>query len=269
MAFNIAGAAPIPLNVLAGWVTEMAPTALPEGVSPDNQELMYLPGSAYSRPGFSRVFENPFPAGGPQNFIPTVIYGKSLITSSGDIKNLFFDSNGILWVEDWTNTPGIYAQLFAATPGSYCQSITAFGREYIAISDGLNGAYPPLQYDGVNFDRVTQDGPGAPPSVTSEALPAVQMVSSGNTLTRQNNVVTGQTATPHGLQVGYQAQISNVPDSNSTSVVQTNNSSNQTGDPAFWQYVAPQWRSINQPFTNPLSAMTFQGFGFTMPSSRR
>lgn len=269
MAFNISGASAIPLSVLGGLVTEMAPTALPEGVSPDNQELMFLPGSAYSRPAFSKVFENPFPTGGPNNFRPTVVYGKSLVTSSGDIKNLWFDSNGILWVEDWSNSPGTYTQLFAATPGSFMQSITAFGREYIAISDSLHGSYPPLQYDGTFLDRLTQDGPGAPPTVTSEALPSVLMASSGNTLTRMNNQVLCATATAHGLQVGYQAQISNVPDSNSTDVVQTGNSTAQstggTGS-TYWSLNSGQWRSNFNPGTSPLGAFIATGLGFTIPT---
>src|SRR5271170_2369592 len=136
MAFNISGAMPISLGIMGGLVTEIAPTALPEGVSPANQEIAFLPGSAASRSCFQKVFSNPFPAGGPSNLVPTVVYSKSLITTSGDIKNLYFDSNGILWVEDWTNSPGTYTELFSAIPGSRCQSITAFGREYIAISDG-------------------------------------------------------------------------------------------------------------------------------------
>lgn len=266
MGFNISGAQSIPLGVLGGLVTEISPTALPEGCSPDNKEMMYLPGSAYSRSGFQKVFSNPFSMGGPNNLRPTVVYGKSLVTSSGDIKNLFFDSNGVLWVEDWSNSPGTYSQLFTATPGSQCSSITAFGREYIAISDGLHGSWPPLQYDGTNLDRLTQDGPGAPPSVVSQALPAVQMASSGNTLSRNNNLVTATTATPHGLQVGYQAQISNVPDSNSTTVNQTN-----TGGPGVvggdWQFVGNQFRTHFEPTTTALGDMTVQGFGFTIPSA--
>src|SRR5215472_14595090 len=118
MAFNISGAVAVPLNTLAGLVTEIAPTALPEGVSPANQEMSFLPGRVGSRAGFAKVFENPFPTGGPSNFIPTVVYSKSLITFSGDIKNLSFDSHSILWVEDWTNSPGTNTQLFAATPGA-------------------------------------------------------------------------------------------------------------------------------------------------------
>src|SRR5215469_367828 len=270
MAFNISGAVAVPLNTLAGLVTEIAPTALPEGVSPANQEMSFLPGSVGSRSGFAKVFENPFPMGGPSNFIPTVVYAKSLITTSGDIKNLFFDSNGILWVEDWTNSPGTYTQLFAATPGARMTSITAFGREYIAISDGLHGQWPPLQYDGTNLDRLTQDGPGAPPTVISQALPPSQMASSGNTLTRFNNLVTARTATPHGLKVGYQAQISNVPDSNSTSVVQSNISTTQntggTGS-TYWAFVGTQWRSNFNPGTSPPLAFQASGFGFTIPST--
>src|SRR6185437_249818 len=206
--------------MLCGLVTEMAPTQLPEGVSPDNQEMMYLPGSAYSRSCFSKVFSNPFPTGGPSNLTPTIVYGKSLITTSGDIKNLWFDSNGVMWVEDWTNSPGTYTQLFQSTPGSFCQSITAFGREWIAISDGLHAADIAYSYDGTFLNRVTQDGPGIAPTVANLILPAVQMASSGNTLSRTNNQVLCATATPHGLKVGYQAQISNVPDSNSTTVNQ-------------------------------------------------
>src|SRR5271156_1607412 len=155
---------PISLSVMGGLVTEIAPVTLPEGVSPANSEMAFLPGSAGSRSAFQKVFANPFPAGGPNNFVPTVVYSKSLVTTSGDIKNLYFDSNGVLWVEDWTNTPGSYSKLFTAIPGSRCQSITSFGREYIAISDGLHGTWPPLQYDGTNLDRLTQDGPAVAPS---------------------------------------------------------------------------------------------------------
>lgn len=267
MGFNISGAQPITLNVMGGLVTEIAPVTLPEGVSPSNREIAFLPGSAASRSCFQRVFTNPFPIGGPTNQRPTVVYSKSLVTTNGDIKNLYFDSNGILWVEDWSNSPGTYTQLFAAIPGSRCQSITSFGREYIAISDGLHGTWPPLQYDGTNLDRLTQDGPGLPPAVISEALPPAQMAASGNTLTRMDNLVTAITASPHGLQVGYQAQISNVPDSNATTVVQTNTSSAQTVNGAVWGTAAGQYRSLFNPGTSALNAFVANNFGFSIPGA--
>jgi len=36
------------------------------------------------------------------------------------------------------------------------KSITAFGRQYVAISDGLHGQEVPLQFDGTNWDRAEE-----------------------------------------------------------------------------------------------------------------
>ncbi|MGH9639022.1 MAG: hypothetical protein ACRD3Y_03095, partial [Bryobacteraceae bacterium] len=179
MSFNVAGAVEVPLEVFGSLVTEMSPSDLPSGVSPDNQDVAYLPGSVFSRAGLAKVFDAAFPAGGPEGQIPTLTYGKSFVTPTGDIKNLYLDSNGVLWVEDFSNSPGVSTKLLDSTPGSYAKSVTAFGREYIAISDGLHGADVPLQYDGTNLDRMTQDGPGAPPQVISLALPSVAMALGG------------------------------------------------------------------------------------------
>jgi len=204
VAFNPSGAVGVPLTVLGGWVTEMAPTALPEGVSPDNQELMYLPGSAYSRGGFEKVFENPFPSGGPNNLSPTVVYGKSFVTSSGVIKNLYFDSNGVMWVEDWSNSPGTYTKLFQSTPGSFCKSVTAFGREWIAISDGLHGSDISYQWDGTNLQRVTQDGPGVCAQVSSLAPAPQDLI--GTAVGLSATIATATYADPqflNGHLIGY------------------------------------------------------------------
>ena len=133
-----------------------------------------MPGGAGSRPALNSVFATPFPApmGG---LVPTVVYGKSFVNPDGSVQNLFYDSNGVLYVEDFTGAPGVYSTLATSTPAAYCKSSTAFGREYIAISDGLHGQEMPLQFDGTNLDRVTMDGPGAAPSVASVALPSVNI----------------------------------------------------------------------------------------------
>lgn len=263
MAFNPTGAQGSPLNVLGGWCTEMAPPALPEGVSPDNQDVGYLPGSVYSRPCTQKVFNPPLVSGA------TCVYSKSFVTATGDIKNLYLFSTGAFYVEDWTNSPGTASLLLTTTPGSLCKSVTAFGREWIAFSDGLHGTDIPYQYDGTNLYRVTQDGPGAPPTVTNLQLPAVQMASSGNTLTRYQNTVTAQTAAAHNLQVGYQAQISDVPDSNATTVNQTGISplGSQTYNGSYWQQNGNEYRSFFNPGTAPLSAFQAIGFGFNIPSN--
>ena len=180
MAFNFQGSVPVPLALFGSLVTEMAPTAVPEGISVDCQDNVFAPGSTSSRPALQKVFAQPFPPvpGGTIGPYGTITYAKSYVTPTGDIQNLYFDSNGWLWMEDLTNTPGTYTALYHAAPGSYCKSVTAFGREYIAISDKLHGTGIALQWTGQWLDRVTQDGPGTAPTVISLALPSVQMPSS-------------------------------------------------------------------------------------------
>lgn len=178
MSINFEGAVQVPLSVFGGLVTQTTPPGLPEGASPACNDVVFAPGKVGSRPGLSKVFATPFPAGGPNGYVPTITYAKSYVNLLGDIDNLYLDSNGSLWVEDFSNSPGTYTQIASTTPGSYAKSITAFGREYIAISDKLHGTDMPLQWDGTNLDRVTQDGPGTPPLVSSFAYPSVAMVAS-------------------------------------------------------------------------------------------
>lgn len=160
----------IPLTTFGGLCTFMSPTALPAGASPDCSDVAFLPGGVSQRPCFQRVL--------PQNFFgtATVTYGKSFVAPDGTIRNLYLDSAGNLWSENLTIS-SLPVLLTKTTPGSYAKSITAFGREYIAISDGLHGADIPLQFDGTFLDRVTQDGPGSPPTVASIIIPASQMPS--------------------------------------------------------------------------------------------
>lgn len=162
----------IPLDVFGGQVTFIDPTSLPSGSSPDCMDVQFSPGGVSSRDGFSKVFATPMGA-------VTVTWGKSYVDPQGVIRNLYLDSAGNMWVENVSSSPGTYTLLTTTAPGSYAKSSTAFGREYIAISDGLHGTDIPLQYDGTNLDRVTQDGPGAPPNISSVSLPSVSMAVSG------------------------------------------------------------------------------------------
>lgn len=251
----------VPLSLFSGWNTELSPPDQPEGASPANNDVVFTPGAVATRPGLNRVFSAPLDSLGPWS------YQKSFVLPTGDIKNLYLSkADGILWVEDVTNNPGVGTQLMQ-TAATYASSCTAQGREYIALSDGMHGADIPLQYDGNNLNRASQDGPALAPTVTSLLLPAVQMVGSGNTLTRNANTVTAQTATPHGLKVGYQAQISNVPDSNATTVNQTNNSAVQTVNSSVWGFAQGQHRSLFNPGTSALSDFVVTGFGFNIPST--
>ncbi len=323
--FQTKGCIEVPLDVFSGRVTEMSAVDCPDGVSPDEQDNTFRPGAVLTRPNLQRVLTN-----GPPN--TTVTYQKSFVTPTGAIKNLYLFSNGQLYWEDPIAAPGIGNLLFTGAPGSYGKSATMFGREFIALSDGLHGTTVPLQWDGTYLDRVTQEGPGAVPTVVSLAptpatlgvLPAwaasavyalgaqvvvlvslipyqytctaagssgaseptatsgsvtdgtvtwsVAALANANTLTRSNNTVTANLATPVNppLQIGYQAQISGVPDSNSTTVNQTKSSpapSGQTGVAPYWSWDGLQWRTDVFSGVTPLSAWTSRGFGFTIPSN--
>ena len=202
MAFNVQGSVSkdtrvqIALTNWGGLVTEVPPMNVPEGASPDNQECMFRPGAVGSRPGFKKIFADSVGT-------VTFTYGKTYVDPLNVVRNLYLASDGTLYVED--QPPQVLA---GVTPGMYAKSVTAFGREYIAISDGLHGQEVPLQYDGTFLDRVTQDGPGGVPDIESVMIPTTNLASVGGVMQdRTNNIVTAYTDAPHGLKVGYQAQI--------------------------------------------------------------
>jgi len=165
MSNNPERSAPVVIDVMGGWVTEPDPSNLPNGVSPDCREVAFRPGSVMGRPAFKRI--------GP-TFGSQVTYGKTYVTPTGDVQNLYLTIDGHLWVEDFTNNPGALTAIFQSAPYSKCKSATAFGREYIAISDGLHGQDIPLQWDGSTLSSYTRDSPGIPPAVSSFAIPPTQ-----------------------------------------------------------------------------------------------
>jgi hypothetical protein len=181
----------VPLSIFGSWDTELSPPDIPEGASPANNDVAFLPGSVSTRPGLNRVFSAPVDTLGPFS------YEKSFVTASGDIKNLYLTmQDGKLWVEDVTNSPGTATLLFQSAGATYASSCTADYQEFIALSDGTHGIDIPLVYDGTNLYRATQDGPGSAPMVISTALPSVQMASTGGspattsvTLAQTNNPI--------------------------------------------------------------------------------
>ena len=157
------------LDLFGGIYTEASPTDIPAGVACAASDMDFIPGSTSSRKGLKKVFATAMGTN-------TVTYAKTYTDPAGVARNLYLDSAGNLRVENVTASPGTYTTISTTTPGSYAKSVTAFGREYIAISNGLHGADIPLQYDGTNLDRVTQDGPGTPPAVSTFSLPGVAML---------------------------------------------------------------------------------------------
>lgn len=202
----------IPLDSFLGLVTESDITSLPPGSSPENQDIVFTPGGFASRPCLSRIF-----APGDTS---SYVYEKTFVQSNDLPLNLYLDSAGVFWQEDVTNSPGVKTQIHAGTPGLYAQSVTAFGREFIAFSDGIHGADVPRQYDGTFFDRVTQDGPAAAPTAADFAAQVnivnptgitPQFATIAITAAIENGlVVTVTTATPHGFITGNVVSIQGV-----------------------------------------------------------
>ena len=203
--FNVKGAQQIPLDVFGGKCSQIPAMNVPLGLSPDCYDVAFGPHTVFSRPAATNIFTD--------TDQPNPTYSKSYVANDGVIRNLFLDADGNLSVENLSTAPGTRTLIGQITPGSYAKSITAFGREYLAFSDGLHGTDVPLQFDGVNLDRVTQDGPGTPPTVTNLDYPGVAMapvLTGVNTMERVNNKVTVATAAAHNLKVGYRAQIADM-----------------------------------------------------------
>lgn len=198
---NPSGSVDVPTSLFLGLNTEVNPIDLPEGQSPDCQDVIFVPGSVASRPCLHGIL-SPRLAGSP-----TITYQKTFVQANGQPLTLFLDSLGNLWKEDVANNPGVAVSIGSVTPGSYCTSVTANNREWMAFHDGLHGTDIPRQFDGVNFDRITQDGPGAgPSSITDNNVQvAVSSVAIGNlgggiaTATEAGLSVTITTNAAHGL----------------------------------------------------------------------
>src|SRR5271169_5939546 len=149
---SIAGTIDASLDLFGGLVTDMPAADLPQGVSPDCQDVAFLQGAVKTRPGLVSVFS---PIGGN----PTVNYLKTYTQPNLAQTLLALDSAGTLWAE---NSPGVLSQIKTGlAPNAAANSASLFGREYMALHDGSFGIDLPRQYDGTNFDRVSQVGPGA------------------------------------------------------------------------------------------------------------
>src|SRR5438309_1993137 len=179
----------ISLDAMGGLVLDMAPSDLPDGVSPDCQDVAFKPGAVFTRPGLASLFAAI--AGNP-----TINYLKTFTEPNLTELLLALDSSGSLWSAQ-TNVLTLVSA--ANLSGSRGKSATIFGREYLALGDGKFGLDIPRQYDGTNFDRVSQVGPGAPPRIGDAPGPAQNLVASPNGLLP----LTGTISAIQGFGDGY------------------------------------------------------------------
>ncbi len=199
------GTLDLPIEVLGGLVTNVAPSDLPHGVSPDCQDLAFQIGSAKTRPG---VTLNYMLAGNP-----TVNSLATYETLTEIPRFVSLDSLGVLRKDvapGGALTP-IYSGII---PGNtFFKSCSLFGRQYFGFSNGLNGLDLPRQYDDTNFDRISQVGPGQAPTAMDENVTA-NLVASPNgalqgaafTLNNPFQTETGYTVTVQINTVGSAMQ---------------------------------------------------------------
>lgn len=218
----------VPLSLFGGANTELSPSDLPEGGSPGSQDVTFVPGGVYTRPGLHQILT--------ASVSSPIVYSKTYVQPNGVPITLMLTSSGGLLTEYPTISPGVVNFIRQGSPDTFALSVTAFGREYIAISDGQVGADIPLQFDGTNLDRVTQDSPGAPPTVSSTTPVSQALAAQGapGTITISTakgsdritlppipgdgpefvwTTITYVTTTPHGLSVGDSINISGDSDS--------------------------------------------------------
>lgn len=164
----------LPISTFGGQVTQFDPQTLPLGASPFCQDVIFsgvnagggaVVGGWGSRPGLGAGFyATPF-AGNP-----TVNYIKTFIDGAGNFHTLSIDSLGVFRDESPSPTvPGVPSVIGQVLAASFIQSDALFNREFLAIGDGNFGIDIPRQWDGTFFDRVSQCGPGAPPTVSQGA----------------------------------------------------------------------------------------------------
>jgi len=149
--------APLALNTFSTWVTLLDPSDVPPGMSPNLGDVDFFPGGVRTRPGLVSQFTA---LGGA----PRINGMKTYVNTNLAQALLVLDSLGNVYKE---TSPGVLSLLIAggAQPNLFLASTTHFGREYIALADGVLGQDLPRQYDGVNYDRVSQIGPAEGPAV--------------------------------------------------------------------------------------------------------
>lgn len=202
MAIKAETAIDLSLSLFGGKDSSLKATDLPEGLSPDNQDVIYGPGFVASRPCASKLFAAPF-AGNPR-----VLSEHGFLQANQQPLNLFLDSLGVLHKEDVTNSPGTHSIVGNVTANAIMKAVTLDGFDYQVFSDGVHGIDIPRIYDGVNWDRLSQEGPAIAPTaadlnsviaITSITAPAAVNITRISQSGLVNTIIT---AAAHLLTVG-------------------------------------------------------------------
>lgn len=197
MALNPRGSFTLDLSLFGSLVQDIKASDLPAGVSPDNADCFYLPGSVFTRPAFKKCLATPVIND------PVIMSNKNYSSPAGDALTMFMDSTGLLYSNDAADNTNTRA-LGQFSPGVQFKAENAFGKQWYAFYSYLEssafsdnpfvGVDPPSYFNGTDMFRVTSDAPGAPPSFSNlfqGATPVVQSAITG-TLTVASGMSTGR-----------------------------------------------------------------------------
>jgi hypothetical protein len=147
----------IPVEVFGGYTPAIPPQDLPPGASPLCQDVVFPEGGVTTRGGIFNAFPgSPIPGAAAINGL------KTYSNPSLQKRLLIWDSLGDFLKEAPQGTISLVGTRTIAA-GTFYRAYTLFGREYQAFYNAQGGADLPRQYDDVNWDRVSQDGPGVSP----------------------------------------------------------------------------------------------------------
>ena len=166
------GSTAIPLALFAGLAVNLPAQSVPPGISPACQDVDFLPQEIFTRAALNKLYSTslPFP----------ILYSSTYNRTEDEKYNLFLDNQGNVYIEDVINTPGQYVLLMGSlvTAGDYITVTTAdpggsglvraWFSSFSGQANGIKrgGSDIPTYYDGINFTRVTQDGPAGNITVT-------------------------------------------------------------------------------------------------------
>lgn len=135
-------------------------------------------------------------------------YVKTYQREDGYAQTLTLDTFGEVWKEDLQLSPGSLSPLFSGiATGAYGKSTSFNDREFMCFSDLTQGIDQPRQYTPQGWiDRVTQVGPGAPPTFQASStvsgtvsISSYATASGVTTLQGANNLQSGDIVSFAGM----------------------------------------------------------------------
>src|SRR5258708_2721105 len=163
----------------------MQATDLPAGLSPDNSDVAFLPGSVFTRPSLKRL--------STVGTTSQVVYATTFLKPDETVSQLTFTADGKMYQDG--------VQFGSTRAGNRFFTCNAFGKTYIATSDGSFGADVPLQLTPEGYlDRVSQDGPGGAPTLSNYSIPQVALVTGSSSAAVP--IVSMTPINPVSVQVG-------------------------------------------------------------------